>query len=242
MRRNWIKLYVDQCLRGSMIAELLAAQRWQWVGFLLLGGDSSVPGVIFRRKDENGSLVGYSDITLAEMLDIDLALYRDGVRRMIEKEKISVNEKGVITILNWNKYQSEYQRQKPYRDDGYKKGCNEGDALEREREGERDREGEKNNGRKSGPLSESEIDEHFEKFWKAYPAEGRHAKQESKRKFAAICKRGEMMKLSDGLRGYEDFLKSQKIKRSFDQRPMYAKTFLNGRWAEFVGYKYEPPL
>lgn len=141
MRRNWIKLYVDQCLRGSMMSELNAAQCWQWVGYLLLGGDSMVPGVIFRRKDDSGGLIGYSDVTLAEMLNVELEIYQDGLRRMVEHGKVSVDGKGVVTILNWNKYQSEYQRQKPYRDEGDKKDCNESNALERERE--RDREEEK---------------------------------------------------------------------------------------------------
>lgn len=175
MRRNWIKLYVDQCLRGSMMSELNAAQCWQWVGFLLLGGDSIVPGIIFRRKDDNGGLVGYSDITLAETLNIDIDTYRDGIRRMIEKEKISVDEKGVITILNWHKYQSEYQRQKPYLIDGYKKtskktykkNCNKSNALDREGEGDREREEEGVVGLKTAdpaPLTIKEIIEKWNRF------------------------------------------------------------------------------
>ena len=130
MRRTWIKLYVDQCLRGSMIEELTPAQRWLWFGLLLMAGDSSIPGVIFRRRDENGILIGFSDITIAETLDVDIDTYRDGIRRMIEKNKITVDARGVIFIVNWNKYQSEYQRQKPYREDGYKKGSNQGDDVD----------------------------------------------------------------------------------------------------------------
>ena len=55
-----------------MIEELRPAQRWMWIGLLLLGGDSSIPGVIFRRKDADGGLLGYSPITLTEMLAVDL--------------------------------------------------------------------------------------------------------------------------------------------------------------------------
>ena len=139
MRRTWIKLYVDQCLHGSMISELSPDQRWQWIGLLLLAGDSSIPGTIFRRKDENGTPFGYSPITIAEMLDIDIAVYKAGIKRMIDKQKITVAENGVISIVNWSKFQSEYQRQKPYRE-GYKKDCNQSDDVEGEREGERERE------------------------------------------------------------------------------------------------------
>jgi hypothetical protein len=240
MRRTWIKLYVDQCLRGSMIEELTPAQRWLWFGLLLMAGDSSIPGVIFRRRDENGMLVGFSDITIAETLDVDIETYRDGIRRMIEKNKINSDDRGVISIVNWNKYQSEYQRQKPYRGDGYKKHSNQGDDVDIERDVDGDVEEEKNNGRKSGPLSESEIEEKFKEFWTAYPREGRLARKESRVKFGALVKRGELAEFIKGFHGYVDYLKHQKVKNRFDQRPMYAKTFLNGRWQEFVGFKYEP--
>ena len=110
MRRSWIKLYVDQCLRGSMIAELTAEQRWQFLGLLLLAGDSSVPGVIFKRKDADGALVGHSPLTIADMLDVEPNVYEDGIRRMVEKSKITIDANGVISIVNWSKYQSEYER------------------------------------------------------------------------------------------------------------------------------------
>jgi hypothetical protein len=110
MRRTWIKLYVDQCLRGSMIAELTAEQRWQFLGLLLLAGDSSIPGVIYKRKDADGALVGYSPLTIADMLDVEPNTYDDGIRRMVEKSKITIDANGVISIVNWTKYQSEYER------------------------------------------------------------------------------------------------------------------------------------
>ena len=40
MKRTWIKLYVDQTLRGSMIEELTPDQRWMFVGLLLMAGFS----------------------------------------------------------------------------------------------------------------------------------------------------------------------------------------------------------
>ena len=223
-----------------MIEELTAEQRWMWIGFLLLAGDSSLPGIIFRRKDENGKPKGYSFITLAEMLDINLVIFRDGIRRMIAKEKINVDKDGVIFIMNWDKYQSEYQRQKPYRE-GYKNKSNQSDVVDIEGEVEGDVEGEKTLGL-SGPLSESEIDIKFNEFWKAYPKEGRLAKKESRIKFGALMKRGELEKFIRGFNGYIDYLKHRELKEKFKQRPMYAKTFLNGRWQEFIEFKYEPGL
>ena len=95
---------------------------------------------------------------------------------------------------------------------------------------------------RSDPLSESEIDSKFDEFWKAYPQSGRHAKQESRRRFGAVVKRGEIEQLVEGFHGYLDFLKYQKDDQGFNQRPMYAKTFLNERWREFIGYKYKAKL
>lgn len=159
MRRAWIKLWVDQCLRGSMIDELTPAQRWLWFGFLLMAGDSSRPGMIFRRLDAGHVPVGYSPGTLAEILDVPLAEYEDGIARMVKADKIRLDERGVIFIVNWSKYQSEYQRQKPYRQarkkgaskkgdrrsykKGDKQGDKQGDALDLDLEGDIEREREK---------------------------------------------------------------------------------------------------
>ena len=151
MRRNWIKLYVDQCLRGTMISELSAVQRWIWVGLLLMAGDSSEEGLIFLRKDENGAYVGYSDSTIAELLGVEVEDFLNATAKMIRYEKISVDKNKVIKILNWKKYQSEYQRQKPYRSEGQdflrKEGdkensnlsCNQSNAIEEDRELDIDR-------------------------------------------------------------------------------------------------------
>jgi hypothetical protein len=91
---------------------------------------------------------------------------------------------------------------------------------------------------KTGPLFEKE----FSEFWQAWPREGRLAKKEAQRKFAAICKRGELSKLIRAVNGYNDFLKHQRLDNNFDQRPMYAKTFLNGRWEEFTEYEFKPSM
>ena len=115
MRRNWIKLYVDQCLRGSMMTELDPAERFVWFGFLLLAGDSSFEGRICITET-----VGYTDEQLASMLKVDVQLLRTAKRKMVKFEKIAVHEGNVIEILNWKKYQSEYDRQRPYRGKGSK--------------------------------------------------------------------------------------------------------------------------
>ena len=41
MRRTWIKLFVDQTLRGTCFTELEPDERFVWFGFLLLAGDNA---------------------------------------------------------------------------------------------------------------------------------------------------------------------------------------------------------
>ena len=139
MRRNWIKLYVDQCLRGSMMTELEPAERFVWFGFLLLAGDSSFEGKICITET-----VGYTDEQLASMLKVDLQLLKTAKRKMVKFEKIAVREGNILEILNWKKYQSEYERQRPYREKGQKvTGQSYTPKLPLEGEGDRDREEEK---------------------------------------------------------------------------------------------------
>ena len=89
------------------------------------------------------------------------------------------------------------------------------------------------------PLFESETDEKFNEFWTAYPREGRLAKKESRTKFGALAKRGELAEFIKGFHGYLDYLKHQKINKDFDQTPLYAKTFLGDRWREFIGFEFK---
>lgn len=109
-----MKLYVSTVF-GSTSKELEPAERWIWVGFLALAGDSQWDGVIKATVT-----LGYSDEQLADLLAVDTPLLRAAKRKMIKADKITVDEKGIISINNWEKYQSEYDRQKKYRGKSYK--------------------------------------------------------------------------------------------------------------------------
>ena len=115
MRRNWIKLYVDQTLRGTCFIELLPDERFIWFGFLLLAGDNAMEGKICVTEE-----MGFSNKQLASLLKCDTELINRSIKKMIRYKKIKVSENNMIQILNWKKYQSEYQRQKKYRKE-YKK-------------------------------------------------------------------------------------------------------------------------
>lgn len=110
MRRNWIKLYVDQTLRGTCFIELLPDERFIWFGFLLLAGDNAMEGKICVTEE-----VGFSNKQLASLLKCDVELINRSIKKMIKYEKIKVSKNNIVQIINWQKYQSEYQRQRDYR-------------------------------------------------------------------------------------------------------------------------------
>ena len=110
MRRTWIKLYVDQILRGSCFNELLPDERFVWFGFLLLAGDNICEGEISVTET-----IGYTEIQIAQLLKCDVELIKRSIKKMIEVDKISILDGNVIKIVNWQKYQSEYERLKKYK-------------------------------------------------------------------------------------------------------------------------------
>lgn len=114
MRRNWIKLYVDQVLRGSMFTELLPDERFVWFGFLCLTGDSPIDGKICVSEG-----VGYTNDQLAALLKVDAELIRRAKSKFVKYDKIIIEAGSVVTICNWKKYQSEYERQRIYRNKSY---------------------------------------------------------------------------------------------------------------------------
>jgi len=109
-RRNWIKIYPEGFLRRTLFDELLPIERWVWIGFLCLAGDNALDGRICVTED-----MGYTDEQLAKLLDIDIDILKVSKKKMVKFKKISVDKNNVIQIISWNIYQSEYQRQKQYR-------------------------------------------------------------------------------------------------------------------------------
>ena len=109
--RNWVKLWCREWIEGTLRDEKPEV-RGVWADLLALSG-SSQHGDIGAIKLANG--VGYTDNQMAEILHISKALWRRSKERFIESQRIKIAPKGAITIINWSKYQSEYQRQKPYR-------------------------------------------------------------------------------------------------------------------------------
>ncbi len=120
-KRKWVKLWCDEMLTGTTRFQLGPVERSVWVDFLLLCGRSRIPGVI-AAGETNDRPTGYPRRTLAGMLNIPLKALNRSMDLFVEQERIELGEDDIIVIRNWDKYQSEYERQKPYRQKSGKSG------------------------------------------------------------------------------------------------------------------------
>ena len=109
--RTWVKVYCDKWLNGTLREES-SEVRGVWVDLLSLAGSGQY-GDTGEIKLING--IGFTDKQISEILRISLALWRKAKGRLQQSERIKITPKGAISITNWHKYQSEYKRQKQYR-------------------------------------------------------------------------------------------------------------------------------
>lgn len=148
-RRTWIKIYTDKWLRGSLRKEMPEI-RSVFIDLLALAGDSAYGdnGIIQLADD-----VGFTDEAIAGMLNIPVPMWLTARNTLSNHntpqenriEIIPLNHGFAIKIINWEKYQSEYARQKPLRkqEKNDKVTDEVTPKVQRERERDRDRERDK---------------------------------------------------------------------------------------------------
>jgi len=110
MRRKWVKLWVDESLSGTIRFDLTPDERSVWYDFMALAGACRIPGQISANET-----TPYPHDYIASTLRISEELLERSLEKFKKTGRIHENENGIY-ITNWSKYQSEYQRQKPYRE------------------------------------------------------------------------------------------------------------------------------
>lgn len=88
------------------------ATRGIWADVLALAGDSFYGDEGFIKVADE---VGYSDDQIVAILRVEIKEWLVVKEILIKTDRIEIVPRDVIAIRNWKKYQSEYERQKPYR-------------------------------------------------------------------------------------------------------------------------------
>jgi len=109
-KRTWIKLYCYERLHGSVAYQLTPAERSVWDELMCLAGLCGLDGLI---ADNDRRPFPHSYI--AHELHIVEDLLENTLAKCKEEGRIIENEHGIY-ITNWKTYQSEYERQKKYRE------------------------------------------------------------------------------------------------------------------------------
>lgn len=132
--RTWIKINCDRWLNGTIRGES-AELRGIWVDLLVLAGSG--------KYGDSGEVkitdqVGFLDRQLADLLQISTRKWLNVKKRLQETDRICTTEKNIIVIVNWAKYQSEYERQKLQRtiksaDESAAKSADESAARDRDK-------------------------------------------------------------------------------------------------------------
>lgn len=158
-------MWVNEWLTGTVRFQLTASQRGIWADLLALAGASRHPGFIVA-GETNGKLDPYPMDYLCGLFRCDEEFLKKTLKLFERQERIT-NNQGVIGIVNWSKYQSEYHQKrerKSVRDSESVSQMSEQKSATVEREVEVDIE------------VDGEEDERvklaralFEKFWIDYP-------------------------------------------------------------------------
>jgi len=108
-RTTWIKLHCYGRLHGSINYQLTEAEQSVWDKLLCLAGLCGLAGWI-SDNDKRPFPHEY----IAHEIHTSLDTLEETLRKCKEEGRIKENEHGLY-ITNWTRYQSEYDRQKPYR-------------------------------------------------------------------------------------------------------------------------------
>jgi len=109
MTRRWIKLYCYERLHGSVNFQLTEAEQSIWDKLLCLAGLCSKEGIISDNSER-----AYPHSWMIHELHTTEKLFESTLKKCFEEGRLSEDEQG-LHITNWNRYQSEYDRQKKYK-------------------------------------------------------------------------------------------------------------------------------
>ncbi len=126
-RRSWVKLWVNDWLDGTSRWQLTGAQRAFWVDLLAMAGRGRIGGIVCSGRDGD-TLIGYPLKTF-EALSLEQIDIVETFALFERTGKITLEVRGdspklyVVHITGWDRYQSEYERNKKYREHSSGRGA-----------------------------------------------------------------------------------------------------------------------
>jgi len=113
--RKWVKLYCYEMLHGSVSYQLSEAEQSVWVKLLCFAGLCGNEGLI-----ADHDLRPFPHSFIVHEIHADTEVFETTLAKCKEEGRMSEDGQG-IKITNWAKYQSEYDRQKVFRERWRKK-------------------------------------------------------------------------------------------------------------------------
>ncbi len=112
MSRQWFKVWAREWVYGDLRSELTAEERALWTDLLAMAALSPQDGVVCETERN-----GYSFSRLAAILSVSPRFFRKTIEKLSGKrlKMVTLLKRNRIKIRNWRRYQSEYGRQKGYR-------------------------------------------------------------------------------------------------------------------------------
>ena len=162
---------------------------------------------------------------LSRVLNITPQLWGICQKRLIETDRIADDDDNIITIKNWKKYQSEYERQKPQRTKSAEESAEESAAIEyRVKNIEyRVKNIDSNNSKKQL--------KNFDVFWNAYPK--KKSKGQAEKEFKKVNPDDQLLQVF--LKAIEEAKKSEGWLKDGGQYIPYPATWLNAKgWEDEI--------
>ena len=156
--RTWIKVYCDKWLEGTISEESISV-RGVWISLLALAGNGNY-GDSGEIKALDG--VGFNNNQVAAMLKVSLNLWVATKNRLEKTGRVTISNDNIITIVNWKKYQSEYERTSKYRIKDTTTATTKGTLREREERIEKESREEKET--TSPEIKKIEFEEYIEEL------------------------------------------------------------------------------
>ena len=111
-RHTWVKIHVDGILFGSMNWQMSLDEQMVFIKLIAFSARcGKEPGTLC---DNDGKPI--PNTFLAATCHAPLDVFEDALKKCIDEGRISKNGDNCLLITNWKHYQSEYMRQKKYRE------------------------------------------------------------------------------------------------------------------------------